>query len=132
MSMAKVHAILCAMFESADYKPTRQQQGKRIARAGQRDAVRRNRMAQSEEYVQYRCVGGGRESKNCSNARWDCDCPIASGRCRLRLLRRYKNMGRIMTNATSAVQPDSYACSFLGALRLPDRGLAFGMLQVLQ
>lgn len=39
-------------------------------------------------------------------------------------------MGKIMTNATSAVQPDSYACSFLGALRLPGRGLASGMLQV--
>lgn len=41
-------------------------------------------------------------------------------------------MGKIMTNATSAVQPDSYACSFLGALHSPDRGLASGMLQVLQ
>jgi hypothetical protein len=43
-------------------------------------------------------------------------------------------MGKIMTNATSAVQPDSYACSFLGALRLPgpDQGLEFSMLQVLQ
>jgi len=39
-------------------------------------------------------------------------------------------MGKIMTNATSAVQPDSYACSFLGALRSPDRSLASGMLQV--
>ena len=56
--MAKVHAILCAMFESADYKPTRQQQGKCIARAGRRGAVLINRMAQSEEYVQYRCAGG--------------------------------------------------------------------------
>lgn len=44
MSMAKVHAILCAIFESADDKPTRQQQGKCIARAG---AVKRNKMAQS-------------------------------------------------------------------------------------
>jgi hypothetical protein len=39
MSMAKVHAILCAIFESADYKPTRQQQGKFFAHAGQRDTV---------------------------------------------------------------------------------------------
>lgn len=89
MSMAKVHAILCAIFESADDKPTRQQQGKCIARAGAVKRMKQNGAEQSEEYVQYRCVGGGRESKNCSNARWDCDCacdcPIASGRCRLRL-----------------------------------------------
>ena len=41
-------------------------------------------------------------------------------------------VGKIMTDATSAVQPDSYACSFSGALRSPDQGLAFDMLQVLQ
>ena len=41
-------------------------------------------------------------------------------------------VGKIMTDATSAVQPDFYACSFLGALRSPDRSLASGMLQVLQ
>ena len=41
-------------------------------------------------------------------------------------------VGKIITDATSAVQPDSYACSFLGALHSPDRGLASGMLQVLQ
>ena len=39
-------------------------------------------------------------------------------------------VGKIMTDATSAVQPDFYACSFLGALRSPDRSLASGMLQV--
>jgi hypothetical protein len=43
-------------------------------------------------------------------------------------------VGNIMTDVTSAIQPDSYACSFLGcaSLRSPDQGLEFSMLQVLQ